>query len=486
MFTLGAASVSFGAFSLVVVFVTMVTMGVVLAIALILTRVVPSVGSHRWRQLIDTKVRSGLVRDMGPPRCAFKVDIQKAYDTVDWCFLDNILNCFGFHPTMIKWIMACVSSTSFSLSLNGDIHGFFKGKRGLRQGDPLSPYLFTLVMEVLTLIMKIRVWVSDSFCYHNHCKDLQIINVCFADDLFIFARSEVDSASVIMDALDEFKITSGLVPSIPKSTAYFCNVRNHVKIVILNIMPFAEGKLPVKYLGVPLISSRLLIRTVKFLLKRSRTELEIGKQVFVFCWETPVQLIRGFLWCNGEYKRGKAKVAWEHICLPDYEGGLGIRSLEVFNIAVTFRIFSTPLLTLPLDPIVGLGVTSTDVSIPYTDFIKCQPLNFRELKALLVCLNGLVKMGKLVFFISSCALQSSEVVPALSRSALTVGYGHVRENDVAAFLADETKKVDKYISGLPDNIHGNDVCTTKTLDDCLSKFGPYLMDQGNFTLMQKG
>ncbi|GJZ84232.1 hypothetical protein Tco_0649571 [Tanacetum coccineum] len=62
MFTRGAASVSFDAFSLVVVFVTVVMMGVVLAIALILTRVVPSVGSHGWRQLVDTKVRSGLVR----------------------------------------------------------------------------------------------------------------------------------------------------------------------------------------------------------------------------------------------------------------------------------------------------------------------------------------------------------------------------------------------------------------------------------------
>ncbi|GJX03846.1 protein LAZ1 [Tanacetum coccineum] len=92
--------------------------------------------------------------DRGPPRCTFKVDIQKAYDTVDWCFLERILTCFGFHPNMIKWIMACVTSTSFSISINGDVHGFIKGKRSLCQGDPISPYLFTLVMEILTLILK--------------------------------------------------------------------------------------------------------------------------------------------------------------------------------------------------------------------------------------------------------------------------------------------------------------------------------------------
>ncbi|GJU28485.1 aspartic peptidase [Tanacetum coccineum] len=159
--------------------------------------------------------------DRGPPRYAFKVDIQKAYDTVDWCFLERILTCFGFHPNMIKWIMACVTSTSFSISINGDVHGFIKGKRGLRQGDPISPYLFSLVMEILTLILKKRVRLSDYFRIHKNCEELNIINVCFADELFLFARGDVNSAKVIMDSLDEFKAVSGLVPSIPKSTAYF-------------------------------------------------------------------------------------------------------------------------------------------------------------------------------------------------------------------------------------------------------------------------
>ncbi|GKB90550.1 reverse transcriptase zinc-binding domain-containing protein [Tanacetum coccineum] len=119
------------------------------------------------------------------------------------------------------------------------------------------------------------------------------------DDLFIFSRGDVESARVIMEALEEFKCTSGLVPSLPKSTVFFFNVSNHVKLAILSIMPFFEGDLPVKYLGVPLIS-----------------------------------LIRGFLWCNGELKRGRAKVAWDDICLPKQEGGLGLRRLDVFNMAL--------------------------------------------------------------------------------------------------------------------------------------------------------
>ena len=87
-------------------------------------------------------------------RCAFKVDLQKAYDTVSWQFLEFCLIKFGFHKIMVDWIMVCLNSASFSISVNGESHGFFKAKRGLRQGDPISPYLFTMVMEVLTLMLK--------------------------------------------------------------------------------------------------------------------------------------------------------------------------------------------------------------------------------------------------------------------------------------------------------------------------------------------
>ncbi|GJY66524.1 reverse transcriptase domain, reverse transcriptase zinc-binding domain protein [Tanacetum coccineum] len=83
----------------------------------------------------------------------------------------------------------------------------------------------------------------------------------------------VESARVIMEALKEFKCTSGLVPSLPKSMTFFCNVSNHVKLAILSIMPFSEGDLPVKYLGVPLISSRLLNKDCKILVDRVKNRI---------------------------------------------------------------------------------------------------------------------------------------------------------------------------------------------------------------------
>ncbi|GJX41003.1 hypothetical protein Tco_0255993 [Tanacetum coccineum] len=195
--------------------------------------------------------------DRGTPRCAFKVDIQKAYDTVDWKFLHDMLVGFGFHPHMIGWIMECVTSTSFSLSINGSLHGYFKGKCGLRQGDPMSPYLFTLVMEVLTLMLNRRARDSNSFTYHRYCSKLNIINLCFADDLFLFAHDDVNSARVIMDSLEEFKNASGIT----------------------------------------LIPSRLLYRDCSELVEKIKRK--------------------------GEMRKGKAKVAWEDVCLPKKEGGLG-------------------------------------------------------------------------------------------------------------------------------------------------------------------
>lgn len=219
--------------------------------------------------------------DRGLPRCAFKVDIQKAYDTADWGFLNAILVGFGFHSRMISWIMECVTTTSFSLNINGELYCFFKGKRGLRQGDPLSPYLFILVMEILTLILKRKVRSTEEFVYHHQCLNLNIINLCFADDLFLFAHGDVNSARVIMEALNEFKGASGLVPSLSKSTVYFCNVLNYTKLAILNILPFEEGKLPVKYLGVPLVSTRLVYRDCKELVEKVQNRIADWKNKFL-------------------------------------------------------------------------------------------------------------------------------------------------------------------------------------------------------------
>ncbi|XP_073300490.1 uncharacterized protein [Primulina huaijiensis] len=78
----------------------------------------------------------------GTPRCILQVDIHEAYDTVDWDFLHEILNFLNFPPRFIQWIMECVTTTSYSIAINGHYHGNFDGKRGLRKGDPETSGLF--------------------------------------------------------------------------------------------------------------------------------------------------------------------------------------------------------------------------------------------------------------------------------------------------------------------------------------------------------
>lgn len=120
---------------------------------------------------------------------------------MDWGFLRTTLEGFDFHLVMVDRIMRCVSSTSFSLSINGGMYGYFNGKRGLRQGDPLSPYLFTMVKEVLTLLIRKKVANSSTFKYHAKCDKLGIVNLCFVDDLFLFAHGVLDSTRVLHYAL---------------------------------------------------------------------------------------------------------------------------------------------------------------------------------------------------------------------------------------------------------------------------------------------
>ncbi|GKD29284.1 RNA-directed DNA polymerase, eukaryota, reverse transcriptase zinc-binding domain protein [Tanacetum coccineum] len=134
----------------------------------------------------------------GPRRCAFKIDIQKAYDTVSWEFIKDIMSRFGFPCKMIDWIMTCISTPKFTICVNGERYGYFKGGRGLRQGDPIFPYIFTMVMKMLNLIVKNEIRKNNTFKYHFGCRQLKINHLCFADDLIMFSHG---------DKVDAFRLT---------------------------------------------------------------------------------------------------------------------------------------------------------------------------------------------------------------------------------------------------------------------------------------
>ncbi|GJW48256.1 RNA-directed DNA polymerase, eukaryota, reverse transcriptase zinc-binding domain protein [Tanacetum coccineum] len=163
-------------------------------------------------------------RKNGARRCSLKVDIQKAYDTVSWEFLEKTMFQFSFHPVMINWIMTYVKTSKFSICVNGDDHGYFHKVRGLRQGDPMSPYLFTLVMEVFSLLLAKNIQKAKKFKFHYGCKDLKLSNMCFADDLLVLCNGDVESVGVIKQTMDQFSSIYRLFPNMAKSVIFFGSV----------------------------------------------------------------------------------------------------------------------------------------------------------------------------------------------------------------------------------------------------------------------
>ncbi|GKC77153.1 RNA-directed DNA polymerase, eukaryota, reverse transcriptase zinc-binding domain protein, partial [Tanacetum coccineum] len=287
-------------------------------------------------------------------KVSFKIDLQKAYDTITWGFIKDALDIYGFHKTMVNWTMTCVTSTKFSINVNGERVGYFKRGRGLRQWDPISPYLFTLVMEVLNLLIKKNIEESRVFKYHFGCKNLKITHLCFADDLLVFYHGDTESVKVIKKSLEEFSGFSGLVPNLQKSAIFYGGLTSAEQQNILDIIPFFIGKLPVRYLGVPFIIKKLITSDCKPLISKVKAKINDWKNkslsfagrvqliasvlssmqnywASVFLLPKQViyeinKILKGFLWCQGELTKGKAKVSWDAVCKPKDQGELGLKN----------------------------------------------------------------------------------------------------------------------------------------------------------------
>jgi len=129
-----------------------------------------------------------------------KIDLQKAFDSIHWGFVKEILSELKFPKIFIGWIMACVTSVHFTINLNGQDCGSFEGARGLRQGDPLSPLLFVISMEYLTRLMD-KTSSNPGFKFHPNCKALKITHLMFADDLLIFCKVDPFALKLIFQTL---------------------------------------------------------------------------------------------------------------------------------------------------------------------------------------------------------------------------------------------------------------------------------------------
>ena len=153
--------------------------------------------------------------------------------------------------------MQCVTTT-YSLSINGSLHGFFKGKQGVRQGDPISPFLFVLCLEYLSRSLK-DLKDNRDFNFHPMCKALNITHLAFADDLMLFSRGDEISVQILLSKLVSFGECSGLKMSLQKSSIYAAGMSCADLDSIKSSSLLSEGKFPFRYLGLPVAASKLTI-----------------------------------------------------------------------------------------------------------------------------------------------------------------------------------------------------------------------------------
>jgi ribonuclease HI len=289
-----------------------------------------------------------------------KLDLKKAFDSIDWEFLRLILHTVGFGDKFINWILSCVTSANFAVMINGEATSFFKSERGLRQGCPLSPYLFILIMEGLSLLL------SKSFTDHHisgikvsNC--IKIVHLMFVDDVLLLTKADLAEWLVIQDVLQLFCSVSGLSINYSKSSVHYWGLTDAELLLLKDSIPFtfinlSEG---FNYLGfqlkmgasssgdwrwlVALFERRIGFWCNKWLSLGGRYILvkSVLESLVVF-WMTleriPNRIIIilrrlsfNFLW-NGQVGKHRFHLcSWQTLSKPRKAGGWGLKNLSTFN-----------------------------------------------------------------------------------------------------------------------------------------------------------
>lgn len=123
------------------------------------------------------------------PRYMMKIDMQKAYDSVEWIYIEQMLHGLHFPVKFTNWIMSCLRTVSYLININGKPSRPFAAKRGLRQSDPMPHYLFVIVMEYLSRLLK-KLTKNPAFKFHPKCVKTKITQLGFADDLLLLCKGD--------------------------------------------------------------------------------------------------------------------------------------------------------------------------------------------------------------------------------------------------------------------------------------------------------
>lgn len=181
---------------------------------------------------------------------AIKVDLAKAYDRVEWHILFHMLYLLGFHDHFIDLVAECISSPHYSLLLNGSPYGFFTPKRGIRQGDPISPALFTIYSDVLSRILSKAEADGQLQGIKISQTSPRITHLMYADDLVIYGPATIQEVTAAFACLQQYCNWTGQVINWQKSSVHFSgNTSRHTRKEICHILRMAECNHKGLYLG---------------------------------------------------------------------------------------------------------------------------------------------------------------------------------------------------------------------------------------------
>jgi len=300
------------------------------------------------------------------PGMLLKIDLSKAFDSISWEYLQKILKAFGFASPWIRWISNLLSSSFFSILINGIPSPNFRPSRGIRQGDPLSPFLFVILAEGLGRSIKAAIQSHKLRGLSMH-QALAISHQQFVDDNMLFGHPSVQEARTFKFILDSFSKASGALINNVKSQIFFFNTPPYTKRAITRILGFSMASLPSNYLGAPLIASALKHSSWSSLLERLEARLHQwtyralnmasrivlikavlqSMPLYLFSilaapkWvlKNIKQLQCNFLWGSSGPNRKWALVKWEKACLPKNAGGIGLRDPEQSNQTMGAKIW---------------------------------------------------------------------------------------------------------------------------------------------------
>lgn len=287
-----------------------------------------------------------------------KLDIEKAFDKVCWASVLNVLRGMNFPEAWVGWVGSCISSPWFSCLINGELSHWFKSTCGVRQGDPLSPLLFILVMQVFTCL------INDAVIRNRltpfRCKQFRFSHALYADDLIVSLRANSKSINSINRILAMFSRLTGLNINKAKSAIYFSSSASLAfKHTVCSNLDISSGSFPFKYLGAIISDKRVRVKDQLHLIEKARSRLagwkadtlsQAGRLVlirsvlqaipvhtFLVGWSASgiihklEQLNRSFFWKSSASSKGMALIKWSTITLPKFAGGLGVKDLRFFN-----------------------------------------------------------------------------------------------------------------------------------------------------------